>query len=578
MIVTQRPWWKDGVVYQIYPASFKDSNGDGIGDLNGIISELDYIRSIGVDVIWICPMYDSPQVDMGYDIRDYEDVYRPYGTVQDMERLIAETHARGMKIILDLVVNHTSDQHKWFLESRSSKDNPKRDWYIWRPARYVDGLRKPPNNWVSNFTGSVWQWDEHTQEYYLHLFCPEQPDLNWENPDTRQAIYKSAMEFWLQRGVDGFRVDTVNMYSKGSMVDAPITDPGSEWQFAGYQYCNGPRMAEFLSEMNQILQKYDAMTVGECPNTPDMKRVLQYVSAKERQLNMVFQFDVVDVGQGPYKFQTTPKNWTLPDFKRAIARTQDLVRPPSDGWTTVFLENHDQARSITRFTSDAPEHRVPGGKMLALMMCALSGTLFIYQGQEIGMTNFPLSWDMSEYKDVDSTNYYKMVATRTNNDPKALEAAHRSLQHLARDHARVPMSWSTAPHNGFSPPDATAKPWMRPLEDANVCNATQQQSDKSSVLTFWKTMLHVRKEHADLLVHGQYDDLAVDDSDVFVFTKTWMGTKALCVCNFTDRERDVLFPEIVMRAKKELLISSVEGGRFAEERLQAYEGRVYLLT
>ncbi|CAA9964618.1 hypothetical protein PTT_12239 [Pyrenophora teres f. teres 0-1] len=578
MTVTQRPWWKDGVVYQIYPASFKDSNGDGIGDLNGIISELDYIRSIGVDVIWICPMYDSPQVDMGYDIRDYEDVYRPYGTVQDMERLIAETHARGMKIILDLVVNHTSDQHKWFLESRSSKDNPKRDWYIWRPARYVDGLRKPPNNWVSNFTGSVWQWDEHTQEYYLHLFCPEQPDLNWENPDTRQAIYKSAMEFWLQRGVDGFRVDTVNMYSKGSMVDAPITDPGSEWQFAGYQYCNGPRMAEFLSEMNQILQKYDAMTVGECPNTPDMKRVLQYVSAKERQLNMVFQFDVVDVGQGPYKFQTTPKNWTLPDFKRAIARTQDLVRPPSDGWTTVFLENHDQARSITRFTSDAPEHRVPGGKMLALMMCALSGTLFIYQGQEIGMTNFPLSWDMSEYKDVDSTNYYKMVAARTNNDPKALEAAHRSLQHLARDHARVPMSWSTAPHNGFSPPDATAKPWMRPLEDANVCNATQQQSDKSSVLTFWKTMLHVRKEHADLLVHGQYDDLAVDDSDVFVFTKTWMGTKALCVCNFTDRERDVLFPEIVMRAKKELLISSVEGGRFAEERLQAYEGRVYLLT
>ncbi|EDU41750.1 alpha-glucosidase [Pyrenophora tritici-repentis] len=578
MTVTQRPWWKDGVVYQIYPASFKDSNGDGIGDLNGIISELDYIRSIGVDVIWICPMYDSPQVDMGYDIRDYQDVYRPYGTVQDMERLIAETHSRGMKIILDLVVNHTSDQHKWFLESRSSKDNPKRDWYIWKPARYVDGERKPPNNWVSNFTGSVWQWDEHTQEYYLHLFCPEQPDLNWENPDTRQAIYKSAMEFWLQRGVDGFRVDTVNMYSKGNMLDAPITDPGSEWQFAGYQYCNGPRMAEFLSEMNQILEKYNAMTVGECPNTPDMKRVLQYVSAKERQLNMVFQFDVVDVGQGPYKFQTTPKNWTLPDFKRAIARTQDLVRPPSDGWTTVFLENHDQARSITRFTSDAPEHRVAGGKMLALMMCALSGTLFIYQGQEIGMINFPLSWDMNEYKDVDSTNYYKMVAARTKNDSKALEAAHRSLQHLARDHARVPMSWSTAPHNGFSPPDASAKPWMRPLEDAKVCNATQQQSDKSSVLAFWKTMLQIRKEHADLLVHGQYDDLAVDDLDIFVFTKTWMGTKVLCVCNFTDRERDMVVPKSLERVKKELLMSSVGGdGRFSEEQLQAYEGRVYML-
>jgi alpha-glucosidase len=576
MTVPQRPWWKDGVVYQIYPASFKDSNGDGIGDLNGIISELDYIRSIGVDVIWICPMYDSPQVDMGYDIRDYEDVYRPYGTVQDMERLIAETHSRGMKIILDLVVNHTSDQHKWFQESRSSKDNPKRDWYIWRPARYVDGQRKAPNNWVSNFTGSVWEWDEHTQEYYLHLFCPEQPDLNWENPETRQAIYKSAMEFWLQRGVDGFRVDTVNMYSKGEMLDAPVTDPGSEWQFAGYQYCNGPRMAEFLNEMNQILEKYDAMTVGECPHTRDMKRVLEYVSAKEKQLNMVFQFDVVDVGQGPYKFQTTPKNWTLPDFKRAMARTQDLIRSPSDGWTTVFLENHDQSRSISRFTSDAPEHRVAGGKMLALMMAALSGTLFIYQGQEIGMTNFPLTWDMSEYKDVDSSNYYKMVAARTNNDPKALEDAHVSLQHLARDHARVPMSWSTAPHNGFSPPDATAKPWMRPLEDADVCNATQQQSDKNSVLAFWKRMLQVRKQHNDLLVHGQYDDLDLESKDFFVFSKTWNEKKAVCICNFTDKKKDLVFPESVMGKKMDLLVSSVDDCE--EKKLAAFEGRIYLLA
>ncbi|KAF1829749.1 glycoside hydrolase [Decorospora gaudefroyi] len=574
MTVPQRPWWKDGVVYQIYPASFKDSNGDGIGDLNGIISELDYIRSIGVDVIWICPMYDSPQVDMGYDIRDYEDVYRPYGTVQDMERLIAETHARGMKIILDLVVNHTSDQHKWFLESRSSQDNPKRDWYIWRPARYVDGERKPPNNWVSNFTGSVWEWDQHTQEYYLHLFCPEQPDLNWENAETRRAIYKSAMEFWLKRGVDGFRVDTVNMYSKGEMLDAPVTDPGTEWQFAGYQYCNGPRMAEFLAEMNQILNKYNAMTVGECPNTPDMKRVQEYVSAREKQLNMVFQFDVVDVGQGPYKFQTTPKNYTLPQFKGAIARTQALIRAPSDGWTTVFLENHDQSRSITRFTSDAPQHRVAGGKMLALMMAALSGTLFIYQGQEIGMTNFPETWEMSEYKDVDSSNYYKMVAARTKHDPDALEAAHKSLQHLARDHARVPMSWSTAPYNGFSPPEATAQPWMRPLEDAAVCNAKQQQSDKASVLTFWKHMLQLRKQYNDLLVHGQYDDLDVENEHIFVFSKTWQGKTALCVCNFTDRVQSLEFLEALRNEEMELLVSSVDAR--VEHELAAYEGRIYL--
>ncbi|KAJ4301256.1 hypothetical protein N0V90_003347 [Kalmusia sp. IMI 367209] len=576
MTVTERKWWKDGVVYQIYPASFKDSNGDGIGDLNGILSELDYIRSIGVDTIWICPMYDSPQVDMGYDISNYEKVYPPYGTVQDMENLIAETHARGMRIILDLVVNHTSDQHAWFQESRSSKDNPKRDWYIWRPARYANGKRCPPNNWLGNFGGSVWQWDEHTEEYYLHLFCPEQPDLNWENPTTRAAIYKSAMEFWLERGVDGFRVDTVNMYSKGEMPDAPVTDPGSEWQFAGYQYCNGPRMAEFLAEMNEVLERYDAMTVGECPHTPDMSRVIQYVSAKEKQLNMVFQFDVVDIGQGPYKFQTTPKNYTLPQFKRAIASTQSILRGASDAWTTVFLENHDQARSITRFTSDAPEHRVAGGKLLSLMMCALSGTLFIYQGQELGMTNFSEAWDMSEYKDVDSSNYYKMVAERSNNDPTALAAAKASLQHLARDHARVPMSWSTAKFNGFSPSDSTAQPWMRPLEDAEQCNVKQQMSDKSSVLAFWKKMLAVRREHNDLLVHGEYDDLDIDNEELFVFTKTWMGKKALCVCNFTDKARELVLPAEVQGLKRELLISSVDGVDGKE--LGAWEGRVYLLA
>lgn len=575
MTITERKWWKDAVVYQIYPASFKDSNGDGIGDLNGILSELDYIRSIGVDTIWICPMYDSPQVDMGYDISDYENVYPPYGTVQDMEKLIAETHARGMKIILDLVINHTSNQHAWFKESRSSKTSPKRDWYIWRPARYVDGVRKPPNNWLGNFGGSVWEWDEHTQEYYLHLFCPEQPDLNWENEETRKAIYKSAMEFWLERGVDGFRVDTVNMYSKGDMSDAPVTDEGSEWQFAGFQYCNGPRMTEFLSEMNVILEKYDAMTVGECPHTPDPTRVIKYVSAKEKQLNMVFQFDVVDIGQGPYKFQTTPRAWTLPQLKTAITRTQSIIHD-TDAWTTVFLENHDQSRSISRFASDSPHHRIPSGKMLALMCCALSGTLFVYQGQELGMVNFPLEWGMEEYKDVDSSNYYKMVAARTNNAPDALKAAKLALQHLARDHARVPLSWSTAPHNGFSPPDARAKPWMRPLPDAEACNAKQQQSDPHSVLAFWKRMLKVRREYNDLLVHGDYEDLDPQNEHLFVFAKTWQGRTAVAVCNFTEGEREVVVPGEAGARKREVLVSSVEGWK--EGVLAPFEGRIYLLA
>ncbi|KAF2014719.1 glycoside hydrolase family 13 protein [Aaosphaeria arxii CBS 175.79] len=599
------PWWKSAVVYQIYPASFKDSNDDGVGDLQGIISQLDYIRALGADVVWICPMYDSPQVDMGYDVRDYESVYAPYGTVADMERLIEEAHRREMRVVLDLVVNHTSDQHKWFQESRSSKDNPKRDWYIWRPATYdpVTGARKPPNNWLGNFGGSVWQWDDHTQEYYLHLFCPEQPDLNWENEETRKAIYESAMEFWLRRGVDGFRVDTVNMYSKGDMRDAPITDPDSEWQFAGYQYCNGPRMAEFLGEMNQVLAKYDAMTVGECPNTPDMKRVLEYVSAKEKQLNMVFQFDVVDIGQGPYKFQTTPFNWKLPALKDAIERTQNLIRG-NDGWTTAFLENHDQSRSISRFASDAPEHRVASGKLLALMEAALSGTLFIYQGQEIGMVNFPLDWDMSEYKDVDSSNYYKMVSARTNADPTALHAAHVSLQHLARDHARIPMSWAPTPNAGFSP-SPTTKPWMRAdAAQALVCNAKQQQGDKGSVLSFWKHALRIRKEYEGLFVHGDFDVLDRGDESVFWFVKTAKGGevvngvngtngtngtngatngekgkrgKAVVVLNFTGEAREVKWPAEVAdeKEKSELLVSTVE--KHEEGKLAAYEGRVYLL-
>lgn len=296
MTISQRPWWKDGVVYQIYPASFKDSNGDGIGDIPGITQSLDYIQSLGVNIIWVCPMYDSPQVDMGYDISDYEKVYAPYGTVADMEELIQQCHARGMRILLDLVINHTSDQHKWFKESRSSKDNPKRDWYIWRPAKVdAQGKRQPPNNWRSNFGGSVWEWDEHTQEYYLHLFCPEQPDLNWENEETRKAIYATSMTFWLEKGVDGFRIDTVNMYSKTpDYRDAPITDPDAEWQTAGSIYCNGPRMQEFLSEMNAILARYDAMSVGECPHTPDMARVIKYVSAKEKQLDMVSIYSRAD--------------------------------------------------------------------------------------------------------------------------------------------------------------------------------------------------------------------------------------------------------------------------------------------
>lgn len=515
----------------------------------------------------ICPHYDSPQVDMGYDVSDYREIYPPYGTLEDCERLIAETHKRGLRIIFDLVINHTSDQHRWFKESRSSKQSAKRDWYIWRPAKYDEhGNRQPPNNWRSNFTGPAWTWDELTQEYYLNLFAPEQPDLNWENEKTRAAIYEDAMEFWLRRGVDGFRVDTVNMYSKGDLVEAPVTEPNEATQFAGFQYCNGPRMFEFLAEMNDILSKYDAMTVGECPNTPDMARVKKYVSASEKALNMVFQFDVCDVGIGPFKFQTTPFNWTLSDLKSAVARTQGIMAG-SDAWSTAFLENHDQARAVSRYGNDSPEFRVASAKMLALMLVTLSGTLFVYQGQEIGMINMPLSWSMDEYKDLDSSNYYNMVKRNTNGDPKALEGAKKALQYLSRDHARVPMQWDSSANAGFS----TAKPWMRANDSYPEINAASQEGDSNSVLTFWKVLLQIRKKYLDTFVFGDFQCLDVDNQSTFTYSKTYLGQKVVVVLNFTSREQANNLPADCSDAQ--LLVGTVKDG--SAQTLAPYEGRVY---
>lgn len=568
-------WWKNSIIYQIYPASFKDSNGDGIGDIPGIISSLDYITSLGVDVIWLCPMYESPQIDMGYDISDYQSVYAPYGTVEDMDSLIAECHKRGLRIILDLVVNHTSDQHKWFQESRSSKTNPKRDWYIWKPARYdANGKRQPPNNWRSIFGGSAWEWDETTEEYYLHLFCVEQPDVNWENAETRQAIYDTAMEFWLQKGVDGFRVDTVNMYSKHGYADAPILDPKSETQPAFDLFTNGPRIHEYLGEMNAVLSKYDAMTVGECPNTHTVEGVLRYVSAAEKQLSMVFQFDLVDLGQGKdYKFLTDFPGWNLRELKSAMKSTQDIIRG-TDAWTTVFMENHDQGRSVSRFGSDkTPELRERSAKMLAMMQSTLSGTQYIYQGQEIGMVNLPREWSIDEYKDIDSTNYYRMTSKVTNNDPVELERAMVSLQHLARDNARLPMQWNSEAYAGFSPA-ASAKPWMRPHDNYPEINVKLQEKDASSVLSFWKQMNLLRKEYSDLLVFGDFDIIDEPNQSVFTFTKTRRDQTILVVLNFSETPQKFEKPESIKSDDWRLLANNVNE---LTEDLQAFEGRVFLV-
>lgn len=591
----EKQWWKEAVIYQIYPASFCDSNGDGIGDLPGITSKLDYLAGLGVQVVWICPMYDSPQIDMGYDISNYEDVYRPYGTVQDMETLIQETHKRGMRIMLDLVINHTSDQHAWFKESRSSKDSPKRDWYIWRPAKYSEsGERLPPNNWRSNFGGgSVWEWDEATQEYYLHLFAVEQPDLNWESPECRKAIYASSMEFWLERGVDGFRVDTVNMYSKPpTLHDAPVIDFETPYQPAGMIYCNGPRMHEYLSEMNAILTKYGAITVGELPCTPDTARVLKYVSAKAKQLDMVFQFDVVDVGMGKtHKFATTPKNFTLPDFKATVDMTQALIRG-TDGWSTVFLENHDQARSVSRFTDDRPEYRVRGAKLLALMEACLSGTQYVYQGQEIGLVNAPKdTYPVEYYQDIDSTLFYKMIQERHGDNKAELDKAFDAMQYLARDQARIPIPWNgKAKYGGFSEAAEQAgkevkEPWMKPHPLAGEINVASQLEDPDSVLAYWRKMLRFRQEHADLLVYGDFKDLCPQDKDLFVFVKEPQhgGDHVLVVLNFTTEEKTWSVPsseEIGLSAGSSLTlvpIMSTHTGKVQQGRLGAFEGQVYLV-
>ncbi|KAF4536988.1 hypothetical protein BFW01_g6951 [Lasiodiplodia theobromae] len=569
MTITEHPWWKNATIYQIYPASFKDSNGDGLGDLPGILSEIDYIKSLGVDAIWISPMYDSPQYDMGYDISDYEKVYPPYGTVEDMERIIEASHARGMRVLLDLVVNHTSHEHAWFKEARSSKENPKRDWYVWRPAKYdAQGNRKPPNNWRSNFGGSAWEWDEATQEYYLHLFCPEQPDLNWENAETRAAIYESAMEFWLRKGVDGFRVDTVNMYSKHQdFADAAIIDPHTPWQRASSMYCNGPRMHEFLSEMNDVLSKYGAMTVGELPHTHERDHVLRYVSASARQLDMTFMFDVVNIGFGSdQRFDTEPRAWRLRELKAAVLRTQDII-DGTDAWTTSFIENHDQARSISRFGSDrSPQLRDVSGKMLALLLSSLSGTLFVYQGQEIGMVNAPESWSIDEYKDVDSKNFSAFMEERYNGE--AAPRVKAALQHLARDHARLPMQWDASYQAGFTTSD---KPWMRVHDNYKEVNVQTETAKKDSILAFWRQMLRLRKEFAPSLVFGTVQIHDLENEKTFVFEKKGKGQSAVVALNFTEEDVPV---EVPGKAGKKLVASNYEDE--VEGLLRPFEGRVWI--
>lgn len=443
----KRAFWKEAVVYQIYPRSFQDSNGDGIGDLRGILSRLDYLQKLGVDVVWLSPVYKSPNDDNGYDISDYEDIMDEFGTMRDWEELLAGLHERGMKLMMDLVINHSSDEHAWFAESRSSKDNPYRDYYIWRPGGPDGAL---PNNWSSIFSGPAWELDETTGEYYLHLFSRKQPDLNWDNPKLREALYK-MIAFWLDKGVDGLRMDVINLISKVEglpSVQHEDLAPG-ELTGGGEYYMNGPRVHEYLQEMNrEVLSRYDVMTVGETPGATVEDAIL-YTGEDRHELQMVFQFEHMDVdsGQGG-KWNVVP--WTLKGLRDILHKWQ--VGLADKGWNSLYLNNHDQPRMVSRFGNDG-KYRVQSAKMLATLLHTLKGTPYIYQGEEIGMTNVKFS-GLEDYKDIEILNMYREKVTEGGEDHDTiLQAIHAK----GRDNARTPMQWDASANAGFT----TGTPWLK---------------------------------------------------------------------------------------------------------------------
>ncbi|KAH8846808.1 hypothetical protein MCOR02_011522 [Pyricularia oryzae] len=600
------PWWKDAVFYQVYPASFVDSNGDGWGDIPGLVTKLDYLANLGVDCVWLSPVFDSPQADMGYDVSDYQSIYAPYGTVADVDALLAGCHARGMKLILDLVVNHTSVEHSWFKESRSSRASSKRDWYIWRPARYdpITGGRLPPTNWRGYFAGSTWTWDEQTQEYYLHLYAPEQPDLNWDNEDCRMAIYKDTMNFWLDRGVDGFRIDTVNKYSKRDYVDVPVTDPSSYTQPAPDMWCNGPRIHEYIREMAaETLHRYpDAVSVGELSNmTKGPSQVLEYVSASRSELDMVFEFSAIRLGTGDgfgAKYIYTP--FPLSRLKR-ITETWQAFIEGTDGWTTAFVENHDNGRAVSRFGDDrSPQTWRASARCIALWQATLTGTLFLYQGQEIGMTNMPENWSIDEYKDVESQGFYKEAVG--SGDVDRIKKTMHGLRILARDHSRLPMRWDGgAPNAGFGQSTDGCKPWMRVVQDAECrgggaeVSVAAQTGRKESVLEFYRLVLALRKKHRELMVHGSFRLLDPEDEYIFAYVKEASQSvnakendrtvkKCVVVLNFSGEAQECVDVAAAMgcgladvRLLVDTIVGEPEDGRVISiPALGAWEGRVYV--
>lgn len=540
------PWWKEATIYQIYPASFLDTTGTGLGDIRGIISKIPYIRSLGVDALWLSPIFASPQHDMGYDVADYRAIHEPYGSVADVQELIDTLHENNMRLLLDLVVNHTSSEHAWFKGSRCSRTSPKREWYIWRDPKYdpSTGQRKPPNNWKSLFGGSAWQFDVLTGQYYLALFLPTQPDLNWENEEMRRAAYED-MRFWLDRGVDGFRIDSMNLMSKHpDLPDGEVVDATQEFQSGAEFFASGPRMHEYLKEMREeVFDKYgrDIMTVGELGFTKDEQSVAPYVANDRKELNMVFTGDIADMDFGPgHKYDRGDFH---PRKIRRITNLWQMAMPKFDGWNAVYLDNHDSGRSLSRYASDAPEHRATAAKMLATYMMTLSGTPFLLAGQEIGMANLGREYGLDAYIDVEGRNRYSEVLAARGGDHAAMDDFMRELQLKSRDHGRLPMQWDDSPHAGFTAPDA--KPWMTVNGDYHGWNVAAQLDDPDSVMAFWKKMIALRKEYKELFVYGAYRPLDEEQTGEMVlgYVRETRGESAVVLLNFSDVEQTVQIEE-----------------------------------
>ena len=513
-------WWKNSVVYQIYPRSFADSNGDGIGDLNGITAHLDYLQKLGVDVVWLSPVYQSPNDDNGYDISDYQNIMQEFGTMEEFDRMLAEMHKRGIRLVMDLVVNHTSDEHAWFIESKKSKENPYRDFYIWREGK--DG--KEPNNWGACFGGSTWEYDRETDMYYLHCFSKKQPDLNWENKAVRNNIYE-MMCWWCEKGIDGFRMDVISMISKEQSYPDGEIHGGSSYADFGPFVCNGPRVHEYLQEMNrEVLSKYNLLTVGETAGVT-IEEAKKYANLDGTELGMVFQFEHVDLTVGEFG-KRTDERFCLKDLREVLNKWQTELE--GKAWNSLYWSNHDQPRAVSRFGNDGPMYRKLSAKMLATCLHMMKGTPYIYQGEELGMTNVPFN-SLDDYRDIETFNSYKQLVEIEKS--VSHEDMLRYMRKSSRDNARTPMQWNKEKNAGFS----EHIPWIMMNPNYQTINAEAEMKDTNSIFHTYQKLIQLRKEY-EIITLGKYELIMKDDENIYVYKRLYQDEELYVYCNFTDKE------------------------------------------